>query len=329
MSDKIIRINNRLYDEYGQLLKDQSGAISAPLKMNRIFSDITGGRPATSNKPIIKKPVKKSHQVASHQKRKVQKSNTLIRSVLKKPDFSGEGTKIHASSSSLSREGRSNQSLALANSTQKSKYIKKFKTINYKSSQSSSTYNVPVNIHQPTIQANIIPKISIQQTEPKKRYNPFDDAVERAIPNKQQATKKVVKENKSGLFSTTNVIAYLFIIVGTVIVFMSYPKLNTSVVSTRSGVNIILPKTIPAGYKIDNNIIYTKGTAFIYYNNQTSTFAIKEQNNPLALASPLTTIANEASSTRTIYTWTKNKVTFFLYSDNLSQYQINNIYSST
>ena len=62
---KIIEINGKLYDSYGQLINNESGAISANKTPKKI-------RPA--------------HAPPNNKKRSVQRSSTLIRKAVKKPN---------------------------------------------------------------------------------------------------------------------------------------------------------------------------------------------------------------------------------------------------
>ena len=78
---KIIEINGKLYDSYGQLINNESGAISANKTPKKI-------RPA--------------HAPPNNKKRSVQRSSTLIRKAVKKPNLNKDNVGISAKSVALS-----------------------------------------------------------------------------------------------------------------------------------------------------------------------------------------------------------------------------------
>jgi len=318
---KIIEINGKLYDSYGQLVTNESGAISAtktPTKIN----DITRSRQTSI--PIQKAQPKKNrpaHAPPNNKKRSVQRSSTLIRKAVKKPNLSKDNIGISAKSVALSpvSSQKLESRILRSRSAEKSPLITRF------SRNSSMSYIQEVN--QYPISKN--PLVNSEPPKPiaKKRYNPFDDAVERAQPTTKHS---VAKKTKKPYISTTTMSGILFIIVGTIILLIAMPNLNARYVAYRSGVNVILPRTIPTGYKFDSNIAYSAGTMTLNYINGTNNFKLIEQIDLNLKSSGLRNITESTKSKSSVYAWTKNNIDFFLVTNNvLSQYDIDNIYAST
>ena len=307
---KFTEINGKFYDDLGYLIKDQSGAIAGTSKPTKKFADVTPN-PKTSS-------TQKSRKVASDKKRPIQKSNTLLRKAVKKPNLSKSGSQINARNSALSPATSSVAASRLlrARATKKSPLITKFNENNY----SRVNYTNPQPIAKKPINATTNP-------EPKKKYNPFDDAVERAIVPKHH-TQKAVKPKQ--FLSTTNIFALTFIVVGFIILYFSMPNMNARYVAYKSGVNIVLPYKIPAGYKLETDIPYNTDSVRLVYSNGSKTFSLVEQVDSTVATQPLSDITKLSKSSSLVYGWTKSNLDFFLVTNNnLSQYDINNIYSST
>jgi hypothetical protein len=308
LEDKFIEINGRLYDEYGQLVKDESGAISGTIKPNSLFTGIIGPTP------------KKAHSVAMHSKRHVQKSKTLLRKAVKKPVLSNNDSAISSKSialSSLTKEKNEDKILRVR-SISKSPLIKKFS--NEKSIANAHSGVVTDFVRPIHHSAN-----TLSHAKPVKKYNPFDDAVERAI-----VPKHVKAQAKSfSYISTTTLFGILFILIGSLILFIQMPKLNAQVMAYKASVNLTLPQNIPAGYKLDTAVDYFKGSVTLNYFNGSKSFRVIEQTNNITANKGIANITDMLKSATPVYSLTKNNVDYFLVTDNnLTQYDINNIFSS-
>ena len=220
LEDKFIEINGRLYDEYGQLVKDESGAISGTIKPNSLFAEIVGPTP------------RKPHSVAKHTKRHVQRSKTLLRKAVKKPVLAPRESAISSKSIALSAiaKEKKEDKLLRARSITKSPLVNKFST---QKSMNSAHSGVVTDFVTP-----VHSSINISQNiQPAKKYNPFDDAVERAVvPKHHKVRSKEVK-----YMSSTMLFGILFILIGTFILFTQMPKLNAQVMAYKSGINMVLP----------------------------------------------------------------------------------------
>ncbi|MEI7674278.1 MAG: hypothetical protein WCI60_00915 [bacterium] len=309
--NKFTEINGKFYDDLGYLINDQSGAITGTSKPTKKFTDITPNPRTVSTQ--------KSRKVASDKKRPIQKSNTLLRKAVKKPNLSKSGSQINAKNSALSPATSSVAASRLlrARATKKSPLITKFN----ENTSSRVNYTNPQPIAKKPI--NTIPN-----PETKKKYNPFDDAVERAVVPKHHSSIAAVKPKR--FLSTTNIFGLLFIVVGFIILYFSMPNMNARYVAYKSGVNIVLPYKIPAGYKLETDIPYNTDSVRLVYSNGSKTFSLVEQVDSTVASQPLSDITKLSKSSSLVYGWTKSNLDFFLVTNNnLSQYDINNIYSST
>ena len=308
LEDKFIEINGRLYDEYGQLVKDESGAISGTIKPNSFFTELT--------EPIPRK----THSVAKHSKRHVQKSKTLLRKAVKKPMLTPKESALSSKSialSALAKEKKEDK-LLRARSISKSPLINKFGA---QKSMSSAHSGVVTDFVTPAHS----PANKPHNIQPAKKYSPFDDAVERAIAPKHHK----VKPQEVKYMSSTILFGILFIIIGTFILFTQMPKLNAQVMAYKSGLNIALPQIIPTGYKLDTAINYSKGSLTLNYFNGNKSFKIIEQTNNVTTNKGITNVTDLLKSATPVYSLTKNNIDYFLVTNNnLTQYDINNIFSS-
>ena len=180
LEDKFIEINGRLYDEYGQLVKDESGAIGGTVKPNSFFSGLV--------EPVQKKP----HSMAQHTKRQVQKSKTLLRKAVKKPNLSPKESAISSTSFALTELAKRNKEdkLLRARSVSKSPLINRF------NNRQSGIQHYSGNVSDFVSPAHK-PAQAKTHSFPEKKYNPFDDAIERAIVPKHHNYK--IKENREVL----------------------------------------------------------------------------------------------------------------------------------
>ena len=319
MLGKLNKINGRYYDESGRIVD-----IAELPKNAKVFSDINN---TAANKPrpqITIKQTRKSHSIAGHAKRKIEKSKTLARGFLQKPNLANEKPNIHSTSSIIINN--KTERLA-AMTTHKSKYIKKFANIKTSSSVSKESTETSPHISNPAQKSILVPRPETKE-EVKKSYNPFDDAVERALPASASNKAYNIKP-KHPIYDKSNLVALVLVLIGIIIILFNLSTIRLRFLSIRSGVSISIPKTVPSGYKLESNIIYSKGTATITFSNGTSSFKITEQNDPFTKKAAISNITSEAGNNISTYSWTKNHIDYFLYAGNLSQDSINNLYYST
>jgi len=308
LEDKFIEINGRLYDEYGQLAKDESGAIGGTVKPNSFFSGLV--------EPVHKRP----HSMAHHTKRQVQKSKTLLRKAVKKPKLSPKESAISSTSFALTELAKRNKEdkLLRARSVSKSPLINRF------NNRQSGIQHYSGNVSDFVSPAHK-PAQAKTHSFPEKKYNPFDDAIERAIVPKHHKSQPKARNH----LSATTLFGILFILIGTIILFTQMPKLNAQIMAYKSGVSISFPENIPSGYKLDNVINYSKGSVTLNYYNGKNTFKIIEQPDNITANKGISNVSEIVKSANPVYSFTKSNTDYFLVTNNnLTDYDINNIFSS-
>jgi hypothetical protein len=267
--------------------------------------------------------VSSTRKTVPNHKRPIQKSSTLQRKAVKKPVLNSSSSLINSKSMAMSPIAKNtavNHNLR-SKSTTKSPLIQKFANQSHTSAIKSNDIISP-------IQKKPVHQNSAHNPEIEKKYNPFDDAVERAVPTVHHVTKKSSK-NKS-ITSNTTLFGIVFIIVGFIALYVAIPNITARYVAYKSGVNIVLPYKIPAGYTLETTIPYSTDTARLIYVNGNNTFDLIEQIDSTIKSQPLSDITKLTGGSNTTYGWTKNNLDFFLVTNNnLTLYDVNNIYSST
>ncbi len=297
--NKLLEINGRLYDEYGRLVQDQNGAISGTISSS------------SKNKS-------KAHKIASYKKRPIQKSTTLLRKAVKKSNMSDFVNPVSGISSSLSPASTSVASARITRtrSVNQNNLIKDF-------GDKKALPNFNGEIHP--IAKKPVYKPSLDTT--KKAYNPFDDAVARAVPP-NHSNQKTHKPNS--LFSYNKIMIFLFLIISFIVLYFTLPNTTASYVAYKSGVNISVPYSIPNGYILSTKIPYSNGTLKLVYGKGNQVFYLIEKNNATSQTIPFADISKLYNIKYPIYGWTKKNVDFILITNgDLSQRDIANIYLST
>lgn len=330
-----IEINGKIYDaKSGHLI---NGHVIQPSRAQRSQS-VDGFIKPAANKPVatpehhtqvtLKPKTKPSRQVtASHQKRTTQKSQILMRRVVKKPTVAQKATEVHA----VNHAVNSGERIVRAQAVNKSPYIHRYNSTNQTHIVKKSA---PLSVKEAPG-----PNIEVRSTHPKahaqthkvvtplKQHTPavsasealFNKALDNAATPKKPARHKRIRSKSARRASMASGVTAAVLLAG-FIAYLNWPNLNLRLASSQAGFTAEMPSYQPAGYRFSGPINYQAGKVTLNFKSNTDDrgYSIQQevsnwnsqslQENFLASQNKTFEIQQEAG--RTIYLYDNGKATW-------------------
>ncbi len=327
-----IVINGKKYDTVtGKLLQD-SPTLNKPVINTLNFSSNTGVVDGFMRKPTVKKP---RPLTAQHNVKQVQKSQTLMRQVVKKPNVQVSQSQSTKPSIQKSHLGVSARRSETAKQTPKSQQVQKFGTLHHRTSVVSTSEHLPVAVapahHNPTVKNSVTPP-----TKAAHRPSASEKMIEAALanasshtevhPHKKKKRSKILKKLGISAKAAGMSSAILAgVLLGGFFAIQNVPNLSMRVAAARAGFDAQMPGYQPSGFSFKGPINYTTGKVTVSFesNSDEREYEVSQQAsnwNSDALLSNYVVVDNKQYQTyldrgRTLYiydgsnaTWVDNGV---------------------
>ncbi|CAN5649642.1 hypothetical protein BH23PAT1_BH23PAT1_0990 [soil metagenome] len=231
-------------------------------------------------------------QTAKHVHGKPERSNTLMRTAVKKPD---PANKIHSKAMPAHQDSAqtkdSVQAKALASvpaeryaratGVQKSSLVSRFGN-DHGPVKPITTIAGEIKVKKPPNQATESPAVPTST----RASNPFDTAVSHAKSHHQKPPKKTKLHHKAAhkLRVSPRTVSFSAFAMASVFIvgfvaFQNVPYVAMKVASNRSGVGAELPSYKPSGFKLSGPIRYSSGEIIVNYKSRTDNraFEVKQR----------------------------------------------------
>jgi hypothetical protein len=267
-----IIINGKKYDTVtGKLLQENSNISKNTQHLTKPLSNtgVVDG--------FVRKPAKKSRPVtAQHNVKHTQKSQTLMRQVVKKPNTTvspKQGSKPTIQKSHL---GVSHRRSEIAKQTPKSQQIHKFGTIQHRTSVVKSSVALDV-AKAPTTNNHSMSKIDQPSNKkPAYRASAAEKMIEAALTNagthSEDHTPKKKKRNKilkklgiSAKAAGMSSAILAGVLLGGFFAVQNVPNLSMRVAAARAGFDAQMPGYQPSGFSFKGPINYTTGKVTVSF----------------------------------------------------------------
>lgn len=276
----------------------------------------------------------KSQRTApKHTKKQVQKSSTLMRKAVKKPDVTQKTVQKNVAGITKSQLGTHPRRAAMASSSQKSPHIQKYGDVSQRTSvRMSKIAELPVKepvVSESVQHATRTPETTRQTTTKNAAHAIIDSALHNAQshnqplhpdhePKKKRLHHKFGVSKKVMQFATGGLAALL--LVG-FFALQNVPNLSMRVAAARSGVNSSMPGYTPSGFAYSGPINYSDGVVTVSFNSTSDEreYSITQQKsswNSDTLLNEFVATSTEQYQTyldgrgRTLYIYNKNNATW-------------------
>lgn len=349
-----------MYDaKSGRLI---NGHVIQPTKVRRSqsvdgFIKPTVIRPAATlehHTQVITKPKAKPARQATPnpQKRSTQKSQILMRRVVKKPTLASEATEVRA----INHAVTSGERIVRAQAVNKSPYIHRYNMANQTHIVKKSAPLAVKEAPKPNVEARSASHkahTTLQKTSavPKQHTPPatasealFNKALSNAAAPKKPAHHKRTRSKSARRASMASGITAALLLVG-FITYLNWPNLNLRLASSQAGFAAEMPGYQPAGYRFSGPVSYQAGKVTLNFKSNTDDrgYSIQQevsnwnsqslQENFLASQNKTFEIQQEAGRTIYLYdsgkaTWVNGGIWYQLDGSSLSPDQLMRIASS-
>lgn len=316
-----IEINGKKYDaRTGKLLSDV--ASTYPKK-----STTSATKPKTAPKAVMQDVVR--HQSTPIKRRSVQKSQTLMRSAVKRPAKPASVKSAQARPvSDIAPAKKTSKPVQLLQTdiarVNRALKIERSKLVSKFGSQIKPSASVAP---QPQHLASRIEAMPVRQAPANIRpLNPVESILEKGLKNaqshKQTLDKKTAKTIKKAKRKTKSRIAtyaagaLAAVLLGGFVAYQNIPNISMRYAAARSGVQATLPGYQPAGFALSNHIQYNPGQITIRFasNSDEREFRITQRetawNSEALLSNYVTTKTDQ------VHKYEDKGRTIFLYGDN-------------
>lgn len=358
----VIEINGKLYDAKTGLLLGGTiirrkitpsidGVISSRSEVKDITVNKPQIKPQTTQTVRITKPVKvRPKTTIKH--RSPQRSQTLMRSAVKKPVTASKPAEVQTKKHSVLHHHR----LTRAETIEKNPYIRKFSDIAshppvHKRVEPLIVKEAPQHTpntshHHQTKQTPLKPPVTphAQQSKSEKL---FEEALQKITvdePKKHKVHKRKAKRIGSRALRWGSASLTAILLAG-FIGYMNFTNINMQLASARAGFDAELPDYLPSGYNVRGPISYQPGKITLNFSSNTDqrkyslTQEVSEwnsaalQENYLAAKNKKYDAIQDAGRTIYLYengkaTWVNGGIWYVIESDSLSSNQLIKIASS-
>lgn len=220
------------------------------------------------------RPTRLMQDITTHKRHTPQKSQTLMRTIVKKPLASQKHVQDVLTDQPLSRETR-------AQTVPKHSSVARFNTSPPQNVPAKVT-SLPVAVHPNTNSTSAAPHITAFTNGPRASEQSLaskfvDSQLQKAINHSTKPLKQ--KKSKAKLASVGAGILSALLLVG-FIAYLNAPSINVAFVSKKAGVAMSIPKGIPSNFAVDRRIDYYPGAIEIRFKSRTDErmFSIAKQN---------------------------------------------------
>lgn len=267
-------INGRAYDAATGLPAASAAKLAGNLpKKGKVFSDIgprrtipIAAQPAALPRQQTTQPAAPRHSGVEHANihKSTQKSQTLYRAALKRPEAAKQVATPSAKSPLISRFGAATQSV----STQKT-HITEPEPVVVKTPTATKavTTTKPAQLSGTSLKERLI-KDKIAEAEATKRNKP-----------KRTNRLKAFMQRQPKLASVATVTLALLIL-GGYITYVNLPNLSVRVAAAQAGINASYPQYQPDGYSFNGPVAYAPGEVTLNFQSNSNTeqdYVIKQR----------------------------------------------------
>lgn len=279
----IIEINGKKYDAVtGTIIKN---AAERPSKPQVVTHQKTG----VVVDGFVRRPKGTAHSVAAHVTKKPQKSQTLMRTAVRKPAATAKPQPIATSPFQKSHIAPPRQRLEAARQTPKSTQISRFGDVQHRSSVVKKVQHLPVAQHRAKIISDTPPKPVAQHAPAHQVSRPASAVIHQALaaataheqPHHPAPKSRRRLSHKLGVSSRALAISSTVlagVLLGGFFAVQNVPNLSMRVAAARAGFAAGMPGYSPSGFRFSGPISYRPGQVTISFRSNTDdrSFAITQ-----------------------------------------------------
>lgn len=301
MGKSIIDINGKRYDAHSGELLGKAGSHAQtetkPTRTARNGQVIDGFvksayNPSITPKQMLTVPaplnMKKTSAARNASQasvsRKTEKSKTLMRSAVHKPDIKAQLKPVVKSQApselqsatvstlvpagKLSAQNVDHQRMARAKRLQQSQYVRRFTTVQQNHPTPLRSAILPVRQQQEVTPSKV-------QPQPHHAHDIFEAAIENA---KSHELPKLAKRNskKQKIIAIASAFGAVVLLVG-FITYLNMSNIEIKIASVRAGFSAQLPSYSPTGYALSGGINAQNGVVATTYKSGDSTYTLQQQ----------------------------------------------------
>ncbi len=314
----IIEINGKKYDaRTGKL-------VSAQAVPSQKISPTPKPKPA--HKTVVQ-DIARPSSASQPARRNVQRSQTLMRSAVKRPAKpaavkSTQAKRVSDITSVKPLPAKHMPLQANAARVSRAQKVERSKLVSKFGAQGASVIAHPI---QPQIVTNRVEALPVRPAPMLKPHNPVESILEKGLKNATSHTqtldKKIAKKTRRKTKRKSRLASYATgalaaVLLGGFIAYQNIPNISMRYAAARSGVQATLPGYQPAGFALSNHIQYNPGQITVRFASNTDTrqFSITQREtvwNSEALLSNYV-----STKTDQIHKYEDKGRTIFLYGDN-------------
>ena len=327
-SSTTIEFNGRVYDaRTGAVINNKTSQnIHGPdsNSVNKSKQEVTKKiKVSTSSGTNVDGFVKKSKvnksQVSktkpSHIKRSVQKSKTLMRPAVKKPEPKPHDNEVKRQPKLSPKVNHAR--ISRAENTARSQHIQRFNNVKPEVNRPVAKKEAHLSVVPSPVQA-VSKGVS---NELKRLENALIDANSHLHELEGNAMRKAPFLQRVGFKNKFANVTAMSMAVLLLVGFFGYQnstQISTRVASARAGVDAGIPSYKPAGYGISKRVAYEPGKVTLTFNSRSSDnqFMLTQQTSNWSSASLLANHVNKGDCNSCYKTWQERGKTIYIYDDN-------------